>query len=323
MTVAWGLFGALLASALLTFLARLYALRRNLVDHPGERRSHVVATPRGGGVAIVLVLLVACVLACVRWPAHAIYPAGFATGLLMVAGIGWWDDHRPLPALSRLLVHGLASILLAVLVGVAGGSVLQMILVAAFAVSLINIWNFMDGINGLAVTQAILVAAALGSALPAGLAWTAWVVAMACLGFLPFNFPKARIFLGDVGSGALGYALAALVALATLATDINWLLLLLPMTAFLVDAGFTLMCRMLSGKRWMEAHREHLYQRLVQAGYSHAAVTWAYSAFTVASITIAGFSVAYRPPMGAATVGGAAWIALAAVLWWVLRRNID
>lgn len=323
MPLALVLSGAVLAASLFTFLARHYALRRNLLDHPDDRRSHVIATPRGGGVAIVLVLLMASAAAACIWPAQALYAGGFSVGLAMVAGIGWWDDHRPLPAMLRLAVHAAASALLALMLWRAGAGAFHAVLVAVFTASLINIWNFMDGINGLAVTQAILVATALALALPVGLAWIGWILAAACLGFLPFNFPKARIFLGDVGSGALGYALAALLALTTLTTELNWLVLMMPMTAFLVDASFTLMSRMLSGKRWMEAHREHLYQRLVQVGSSHAVITSAYAVFSVASVTIAGFLVAYRPPVAFATLAAAAWIAGATVLWWVMRRNLE
>ncbi len=319
---SWWLLAAIFLSALVTAGARRYALRRNLLDHPGGRRSHVVATPRGGGIAIVTVLLLACAVAVFIWPDLALYPAVFALGLLMVAGIGWWDDHRPRPALARLAVHAVASLLLAWIAWRAGAGLVHVVLVALFAVSLVNIWNFMDGINGLAVTQAILVAVGLALLLPAALAWAGWVLAAACLGFLPFNFPKARIFLGDVGSGALGYALAALVALSSMVTSVSWILLVVPMTAFLVDAGFTLLSRILAGERWMEAHRQHLYQRLVQAGASHGAVTLWYSVFTVFGITLAAIIKAQPVNSIVAAMGGIAWIALAIVLWWFARRNI-
>ena len=119
MQPAWmvpGLLAVVLVAAWLTAMARGYALRRQLLDQPGERRSHAVATPRGGGIAIVASQLLACACIGLLFPAAAATLAVFSAGLLLVAGIGWWDDHRPLPALPRLAVHVLAGLLLAGLV---------------------------------------------------------------------------------------------------------------------------------------------------------------------------------------------------------------
>jgi len=184
--MAWlvmaALLGLALLSAALTWAARGYALRRQLMDQPGERRSHSVATPRGGGIAIVISLLVAAVAAMWAWPVAIPSLLVASLGLVLVAGIGWWDDHRPLPALRRLLVHFIAAGLLAALVKVHGGSWLLALLVLVFTASLINIWNFMDGINGIASSQAVV--AALGFAVvlpwpyslwPSCWAWPAWV----------------------------------------------------------------------------------------------------------------------------------------------------
>ena len=193
-----------LSAALLTWGAIHYAHWRQLMDLPGARRSHQVSTPRGGGIAIVVSQLLACAVAVVVFPAATASLLVFALGLLLVAGIGWWDDHRPLPALTRLCVHLLAALLLGGLVWAATGSLLKAVFCAGLTVSLINIWNFMDGINGLATTQAILVGIGAGLLLPAPLSLAGWLLAAGCFGFLPFNFPRARIFMGDVGSGALG-----------------------------------------------------------------------------------------------------------------------
>lgn len=315
---------AVAASAGMTWWARRYALRRNLLDQPGERRSHRTATPRGGGIAIVVVLLAGSLLAALSWPAQTLYLATFATGLAMVAGIGWWDDHRPLPAWIRLLVHVLAAAMLAGLVWHATGNVWHALLALAFTASLINIWNFMDGINGLAASQAILVGAAMALVLPGPLSLAGLLLAAASLGFLPFNFPRARIFLGDVGSGALGFAIAALVCLATVATEQNWLVLLLPLTAFLVDAGFTLVSRMLAGERWMEAHNQHLYQRLVKRGASHVSVTSAYSVHTALGITMFALLCMSRSIQGAAAAAMVvAWPVCSVGLWLLLRREAE
>jgi UDP-N-acetylmuramyl pentapeptide phosphotransferase/UDP-N-acetylglucosamine-1-phosphate transferase len=313
--VMGALLGLALLSAALTWAARGYALRRQLMDQPGERRSHSVATPRGGGIAIVISLLVSAGVAMWAWPEAALSLMVASLGLVLVAGIGWWDDHRPLPALRRLLVHFIAAALLAALVKLHGGSWWLAALVLIFTASLINIWNFMDGINGIAASQAIVVALGLAPVLPWPYSLAAVALGLACLGFLPFNFPRARIFMGDVGSGALGYAVAVVLAIAAVRTDINWILLLLPASAFLVDAGFTLAARIISGQRWMEPHTQH-----VQAGASHAQVTGMYFALGLFSITVLNVCTNLQPRWEAAVA--IAWFVALSALWLLLRNGL-
>ena len=309
-----------LVSAVLTWLARRYALRRQLLDHPGERRSHHVATPRGGGIAIVVTALVGLAAGALLYPAAAAHLAIFAAGLVLVAGIGWWDDHRPLPAVRRLLVHMLASVLLAGLVWQATGNALQAVLLFLVATALVNLWNFMDGINGIASGYALVGALSLAAVMPMPFALLAVVVAAGCLGFLPFNFPRARIFMGDVGSGALGYLMAALAGLASVVTSIHWLALLIPLSAFIVDAGFTLSSRMLSGQRWMEPHTQHVYQRAVKAGWSHTQVTGVYILLGLVGAAVLALSVRLAPLQQAGLA--LAWDALLACLWAVMRVRL-
>ncbi|AWT14424.1 MraY family glycosyltransferase [Stenotrophomonas maltophilia] len=318
--VMGALLGLALLSAALTWAARGYALRQQLMDQPGERRSHSVATPRGGGIAIVISLLVTAGVAMWIWPESAPSLLVASLGLVLVAGIGWWDDHRPLPAMRRLLVHFIAAALLAALVKLHGGSWLLAALVLLFTASLINIWNFMDGINGIAASQAIVVALGLAPVLPWPYSLAAVALGLACLGFLPFNFPRARIFMGDVGSGALGYAVAAVLALASVQTDIHWILLLVPASAFLVDAGFTLLARIISGQRWMEPHTQHVYQRVVQAGASHAQVTGMYFALGLFSITVLNVCSNLQPRWEA--VVAIAWFSALSALWLFLRNGL-
>jgi UDP-N-acetylmuramyl pentapeptide phosphotransferase/UDP-N-acetylglucosamine-1-phosphate transferase len=318
--VMGALLGLALLSAALTWAARGYALRRQLFDQPGERRSHSVATPRGGGIAIVISLLVTAGVAMWTWPEARPSLLVASLGLALVAGIGWWDDHRPLPAMRRLMVHFIAAALLAALVKVHGGSWLLAVLVLLFTASLINIWNFMDGINGIAASQAIVVALGLAPLLPWPYSLAAVALGLACLGFLPFNFPRARIFMGDVGSGALGYAVAAVLALASVKTDIQWMLLLVSASPFLVDAGFTLLARIISGQRWMEPHTQHVYQRAVQAGASHAQVTGMYFALGLFSITVLNVCSNLQPRWEAAVA--IAWFTALSVLWLLLRNGL-
>lgn len=263
-----------------TWLARKYAIERDLVDHPGERRSHEVPTPRGGGVAVVISLLIAgCVIGW-RNPQQIVMVVGFVTGLSLIAGIGMVDDHRPLSPWLRLAVQALAASLFALAVAGTWGSVGIAVLAFAAVMVLTNVWNFMDGINGIAASQAVLVALGLAFVIGGGWSWLALALAAACLGFLPFNFPRARIFLGDVGSGALGFALACLLVIAIATGTSRGLLLLLPLSAFLIDSGLTLARRVFRGERWWSAHAQHAYQRWATGAGTHTIVTLVYAGWT-------------------------------------------
>lgn len=315
--VAWVLLYAALA-ALATWFARGYALQRRLIDLPDERRSHDVATPRGGGIAIVLALLVATVALSVRFPEQAMLLRLFAAGLLVVAIVGWIDDHRPTSPWWRLAAHAVAAALLAL------GVVLQQgdfrLALAAFIASVVltNVWNFMDGINGLASSQALLAAAVLAWAIGGAWGWLGAALAAACLGFLPFNFPVARIFLGDVGSGALGHALAALATVAVAHGALSAPLVWLPLSAFLTDAALTLLRRILRREHWWMPHAQHAYQVWARR-IGHGAATAAYAAWTAcASLLMLGLRAAEQKFIWGCL---AAWYTSAALLWFWIQRD--
>lgn len=303
-----------------TWLARRYAIRQSLIDQPGERRSHSVATPRGGGIAIVISLLVAAIAIGLRQPAQAPLMLAFGVGLLMVAGIGWVDDHRPLSPWMRLGVHVVASSLFALAVGDLYDSF--WLGLAAFVGTLVltNVWNFMDGINGLAASQALI--AAVGLAWMAGGGWglLGLALAAACAGFLPFNFPKARIFMGDVGSGAIGFALGALCVVAGARMGERFALVLLPVSLFLVDSGLTLLRRLLRGERWWTPHTQHAYQAWSRAA-GHGRVTVAYALVSL-GVIMAGWGVM---PRDAFFIAGttAAWYMCCAFFWLVLQKTFS
>ena len=303
-----------------TWLARRYALRAALFDHPGERRSHAVATPRGGGIAIVAAVATVLVALCMNGPGQRAVFAPVLAGLALVAGIGWWDDHRPLAPAPRLLVHAAAAALLAWALHAAGASAVVAGSGFALALVLVNVWNFMDGIDGLAGSQAMVAAAAY--ALFAGttpVAWLGVALAAACAGFLPFNLPRARIFLGDVGSGALGYLLAALAALCLQAGGWrNAPLLALPLLAFGVDASLTLARRLLRGERWWEPHVQHAYQAQARRS-GHGAVTAGFLAFTLAASLI--MVTAKESASTVIMCATAAATALACGAWWRLQAG--
>lgn len=288
--VVWFALNVAACAAAGAWFVRRYALQRGLLDQPGERRSHRVPTPRGGGVAIVGVWLLVLALCCARSPGHMPSLLAIMAGTSLVTGVGWIDDHRALSPWSRLIVHAIAAALLGWAIWRAGGSIGDSALAGIAALVLVNVWNFMDGIDGLAASQAAIAAAAyaLVSDDPATII-LAVALAAACCGFLPLNFPKARIFLGDAGSGALGYALAtvlALVAIGDGSGSAAWPALLIPLAAFLVDATLTLFRRMLRGDRWWTAHVEHAYQQLAFRTGAHWPVTLAYAAWSCLGVLI-------------------------------------
>jgi UDP-N-acetylmuramyl pentapeptide phosphotransferase/UDP-N-acetylglucosamine-1-phosphate transferase len=188
------------------------------------------------------------------------------------------------------------------------------------ALVLVNVWNFMDGIDGLAGSQALVASAAYALFAGSGpVAWLGVALAAACAGFLPFNLPRARIFLGDVGSGTLGYLLATLVALSLpVAGRPAAPLLLLPLLVFGVDASLTLARRWLRGERWWEPHVQHAYQ--VQARrWGHGAVTAGYLGVSIAA-SVMMVTARNSPPM-VIMCTTAAFAALACGAWWRLQRS--
>lgn len=295
-----------------------HAQAHGLHDLPGARRSHAVPTPRGGGIGIsaaglaVLLLLAASDDAPVAWLA-------MAAGLLLVAGVGWWDDHRDLPVIPRLVVHVVAALLLAAGWWLEGAG--PLVATAAFiaAVFLVNAWNFMDGIDGLATSQAMLCGVAFASALPTPAGIVGVVLAAACLGFLPSNLPRARVFLGDVGSGTLGFLVATLLAAGLSGSgQAQWPVLLLPVLAMSADVGLTLAWRMHRRERWWQAHVQHAYQRWSRRS-GHGTVAFAYAIWTALACGFMLLWLGYGLP--GALPALLVWVLAAALAWRLLHRE--
>lgn len=316
------LIGTVLVAVLVSALGAAWALgharRHGLIDMPGERRSHEVETPRGGGIGIVIACLACLVMMAFRDMHHFNWLL-IATGLALVASIGWLDDHRPLPAWPRLGVHAVAAILLAVSLHLGGAGAAVCVVGFVLAIGLINVWNFMDGINGLATSQALLCGLAF-AVLPGFAAPVLGVaIAGACLGFLPFNFPRARMFLGDVGSGALGYLIAVLIVIGVASSSVrDWPLLLLAPLAMLVDSSLTLLWRMHRRARWWQPHTEHAFQRWSR-NTGHTVVTLAYGLWTM--IVIGVMLSGWGRPGNTGFVAFLACVTAAMLGWWWLHRQ--
>lgn len=320
---------ALLLSLAFTGAALAYANRRGLLDQPGKRRSHTQPTPRGGGIGIVAATLLAGVAAwcLLERPLSWMQPAALAVALLAVALIGWCDDHAPLPVMPRLLVHAGA----ALLVGLAALAPRAMhdpriwwLLppLVPVLVGFINAHNFMDGIDGILGQQGSFVMLGLGLLAAwqgnAGVAALAFAAAAGCLGFLVFNWPPAKIFMGDVGSGALGLAIGAVAALVVQRNPgMIWACVILP-SAFLVDSGLTLARRMLAGQRWYTPHRQHLYQWLVRIKWSHARADVAYMIWNLVVVAPLAWLAASQPAHGIGYFALA--YALTAITWVAGKR---
>jgi UDP-N-acetylmuramyl pentapeptide phosphotransferase/UDP-N-acetylglucosamine-1-phosphate transferase len=279
---------ALVSATIAAIVARFG--RRWLADPPGRHRSHAAPTPRGAGAGIaVAVLLVLGMLALDAAPRVDAWVLSLA--LALVAAIGLLDDWRGLAVAPRLLVHALAAVLVvaATLDRVWSPALLPLAwawpLTALAVLWCINLHNFMDGSNGLLALQAAFVFGVLAVlAAHAGqpdLTLLAGAAAAATLAFLPFNFPVARAFLGDVGSGALGLLVAALLLRAMRSGTLSLAGAVALPSVFVVDATLTLLARALRGKRWYARHREHLYQWLIRSGRSHARVALLYFGFNL------------------------------------------
>lgn len=283
--IAAPLLAAAASAALTLVLSRNAIAWLRIVDHPNERSLHRAPVPRNGGVALLFGVAsgMALILPMLAPSGVLIWPA-LAIALLLVGGVSLLDDRRHVPQRYRLLVHASAGLLLYLAglrwdqIGLPGLDTLfpdwlALGLTLLYVVWMINLYNFMDGMDGFAGGMAVFgfgglaLLGLIGHALP--FAVTALVIAASAAGFLTRNFPPARIFLGDVGSSVLGLLAAAMTlwgaGIGLFPLWVGWLLF----SPFIVDATWTLLRRILNGEAFWLAHRSHHYQRLVLAGWGH------------------------------------------------------
>jgi len=318
-------FTAFVLAAAATWAMIPWLAGRGALAHENERTLHTGVIPKGGGVPLLLAMLAALL----AFHPLASAPLPLLAGLALATAISWRDDVNPLPASARLPVH-LAAAAIFVLSLPPGALVLQGLvplaldrIIAIVALGwMMNLFNFMDGINGIAGVEALSIACGyiLIAAAGAQLAYTPLAAALAgaCAGFLVWNLRnRALVFLGDVGSVPLGYLSGALMI--DLATQGYWLAALILPSYFLADATLTLLRRLIRGEKIWEAHRSHYYQRAAQGLGAHLPVVWRVAAANVSLIAAALWST--RLPIIAAAAAGITLLALFALL--VRAHNPD
>ena len=276
------------------YFIRRYAEKRELLDHPNERSSHITPTPRGGGLAIVVL-----VLGVELW---SMLEAGlyrsliYILGGIIIAWLGWRDDIHSLSPRVRFTVQGIVAaiviyglgyfkVVTAPMFGEFQLGAIGILITFLWIIGLTNAYNFMDGIDGMAG----------GVALSAGIGWmwlasnmhnafAVWValaITASSLGFLGHNWSPAKIFMGDVGSTFLGYSFAVLPLISSDQSGDALMLGTLLMWTFIMDAGVTFIRRLIKRENVVSAHRSHLYQRLVIAGYKHETISSLYVLLTL------------------------------------------
>lgn len=307
-TAAVGALSFLLVGMVLSF-----ARRAGAMDTPGARSSHATPTPTGGGLGLVGAIAIVGLLAgpgpLAVSAGQGAYPGFWPAVVLLALGlslVGFIDDVRGVPAAARFVLQLLAAAAALAILGRGFGPVsgpgsgpdfgpdfgagygVPFIAVTLVLTWTMNAYNFMDGSNGMAGLQGmfsgVLLAVLFGIGGQPELGFAAAAVAAACGGFLPWNFPGARGFMGDAGSVPLGFLLGALCLVGALSGALPWPVALLVLAVFHIDAGLTLLRRLWRRERWYTAHREHVYQKLISKGWTHAKVALAYMALNAVLI---------------------------------------
>ena len=256
-----------LVSTSLTKYLSLSTSRLSSMDTPNARSLHTIPTPIGGGIAILTALIIPTVY--LHLPLY-----GLMMGILLLAGIAFIDDHHPLPALYRFIVQGIAAYCLLQDFSFWHDVNIVYVSIAFFSIIwMINLYNFMDGMDGFAGGMAVI---GFGTfAILGGLAEHTLfmnmnlMIASAAGGFLVFNFPPAKIFMGDVGSSCLGFLVAGFSLWGIQENIFSLWVAVLLFSPFIVDATVTLLHRMLKREKVWQAHKSHYYQRVVTLGWGH------------------------------------------------------
>jgi len=318
---AWAPLTAFAAALLAVWWLATGRRAARLLDHPNPRSLHEAPIPRTGGLGLHAGALLAIGIIAPRLPA-ALWIA-FAVLLF----VSFLDDLRGIPALWRFVLHVAVSVLFSAAI-LAGEHGILMIAMAALAIAwMVNLYNFMDGCDGLAGGMAVIGFICYGTA-----AWLAGStefalvnlsIAAAAAAFLVFNFHPARIFLGDAGSVPLGFLAAALGLIGWLQRDWTWWFAPLVFSPFIVDASVTLARRLLRREKVWQAHRDHYYQRLVRLGWGHRKTALAEYALMLASglTALAGLALPAALQAALLAAAAAAYLAMIALIERAWRRT--
>lgn len=315
-----------LSTFLCTAGMRWYAIEHHVLDIPNARSSHDHPIPHGRGAGIVINCLASYIVLGVFHTIPSSLVSGFVGAGLLVAGIGFCDDHGHVPPHWRIIVHFLAAIWAWFFIGdfsinshLAISDWLLSVFLIVSVVWVLNLYNFMDGIDAIAGTEAVFVglSAAIFFGLngSSALAMLSVFFVAATMGFLVWNLPPARIFMGDVGSGFLGVIIGLLALAGIMSGTVNiwvWIILL---GTFLVDATVTVVRRIINGAKYCEAHRSHAYQHLAIRWKSHRNVTLAVLATNLFWL----FPLAYIAWRWSQLGGIIAVFALAPLVWIVFK----
>jgi Fuc2NAc and GlcNAc transferase len=322
--LAVGLFTAVL-SFLSSSRAMFLAQKSGMIAEPGQRQSHDIATPTGGGLGLILSIVVTAVILQLVFPLPGFWWQSMLPGVVLLSLVGWIDDKRSVSSLLRLLVQ------LAVSLWLLGSTWLHFSLndMGVFAVAMVamvwmmNLYNFMDGSNGMAGFQGVFAGMTLAVLLQVegqyAMALVALVAAASCAGFLPLNFPAARVFMGDVASVPLGFIFASIAVFAIQAGFLSWQVACLIMSVFIVDATMTLFARVIRKEQWYTAHAQHIYQRLIGQGWSHHRVLVVYQAINI-FLVLPAIILAEMYPQNAMVTAVSVFLLLGASWYFVNRR---
>ena len=278
-------------SVLLTYVIKHYANKKSILDIPNERSSHEKPTPRGGGLAIVIVFYVGLIYLHESIDTKLLYALLCGIPIMIISLV---DDIFTLTAKVRLIVQSISTVMALYFLG--GVSSIDFILfeldgfwlnILAFIAMLwiTNLYNFLDGIDGYAGMEAVTLGLGLAFLFHNNLGF---VMIAASLGFLLFNWHRASIFMGDVGSATLGFIFAVFVFYDT--SEGNILIWLILLSLFWFDATVTLLRRYRNAESIMQAHKKHAYQRLVQSGWSHSKVVLSALIFNLFFLVLLFFS---------------------------------
>jgi len=270
-------------SMTVTGFLQKYALKHSLIDVPNERSSHLMPTPRGGGLSIVIPVLLCIAVLFLTAQLEGNIALALGTGCFFVAGVGWIDDHQHIPANWRVLLYGIAAVLAVYFLAESDNflsvfhqlpfAIVSSFLIVIWIVWMTNLYNFMDGTDALAAIQTICAGLLAGILFwlegQYGLATVCFVMSASSCGFLFWNWPPAKIFMGDVGSCSLGFCFGVLAVIGEIQGSVPFTVFIILLSLFICDTTLTLLMRVFANEKWYQAHKSHAYQRLVQLGMSH------------------------------------------------------